>query len=510
MAVPPLIPLMPPAPARSQGQATFNVVAEPFIAAMPPMVVNINAALTWMGQTMTTVDGYRQAAATSAGNAATSAGAAADQVQLAKDQVNLAKDQVQQAQTARSGAEAARDSAQNYATAAGAATGFPTLTNPFDVLMVNADKTGVVWGIVGQQVGDVLATARNPGSTYLPANGGVYLKTAYPLLAALLSSISDLPNTAPVSKLLPSSAAWADVLYVTGAGATPKFFAIAKGPSTVSAYSPNAITWTALTLPSSQSWVGLSFNISFTIAVAPGTNIFAYLQQSQASPSWTQVGLLSTTANWVDSASDGSNFLVLSSDGVTTTSSSSINTWSTASSAPAGVYAAVIYGGGRYVATGTVTARRVSATWVASARQPAAAMGCLAYGNGLYVALGSGNSNVAAVSVDADNWDSVTLPAYGNWVSVSYGNGYFVAVSSGTSPTLIYSTDGYNWSLKKAALTMGRSSIAFGANAFAILPVSGNTGESWVSFSYDTSTQFVTPNQPASSGANTYIKAKVS
>lgn len=207
MAVPPLIPELPEAPSRAEGQAAFNLTAEPFIAALPPMVVNVNTSLTWIGQQVTAVDGYRQAAATSAQNAADSATAAGQKVQLAADQVGLAK-------TARTGAEAARDAAQASALAAGAAAGLPPQRVPFTVLQINAagnvawgtglpDTAAALpgqalvlgagkvpgWGYAGAQIGDVLYSSRNPGAGYLPANGGIYLQSAYPAYFALLGLI---------------------------------------------------------------------------------------------------------------------------------------------------------------------------------------------------------------------------------------------------------------------------------------------------------------------------------
>lgn len=504
-----LLTLMPDPPLPTDPEELFDQRAGETLTAEQHLVnVDLNTKLIpQMNLATAKVTADKNAAAQSATDAAGSATAAGQQVGLAAAEVTKAADQVQLAVVARTGAETARDSAQAAAAAAGSAAGLPSLAGSANKFLgVNPAGDAVGWYDAGQQVGDLLWTARAPGNTYLPAAGGVYLKASYPALAALMGAVSDLPNTAPVSKLLPSSATWSDLVFSTGVNS--KFVAVAKGPSAVSAYSLNGISWTSLAMPSSQNWAGVAANGSFTAAIAAGTNILAYLQTSLATPGWSQSALLPVTANWVDIASDGSNFLALASDGQTIASSSSINTWASVGGAPAGTYAACIYGGGRYVATGTVTARRVSATWVASSRQPAAPLGCLTYGAGLYVGLGSGNSNVAAISKDGDVWDSVTLPLYGNWTSVSYGAGYFVAVSAGNSPSVIYSADGYNWQVKAANVTGGRSAIAYGANAFAILPASGTTAESWLSYSYDTSTQFVAPNAQAAPGSSAYIKAK--
>jgi len=189
---PPLIPEMPPAPSRSEGQAAFNITAGPFIAAMPPMVVNINIALTWIGQQVTAVDGYRQAAATSASNAADSASAAnaaknaaaqsaTDATNNGKAQVDLAKDQVTLAQQAASVAQAA-------AAAAGAAAGLPSMVGKKGwVLEVTPSEMGAVWR-PRHNVGDVAITAGTLDASYI-LTGGIYLQSAFPVLFQKIGKI---------------------------------------------------------------------------------------------------------------------------------------------------------------------------------------------------------------------------------------------------------------------------------------------------------------------------------
>jgi hypothetical protein len=112
---PPLIPEMPPAPSRSEGQAAFNLTAGPFIAAMGPMVVNINIALTWIGQQVTAVDGYRQAAAASAQTAAQQAAIATGAGDAAGAQVAQAKAYADNAAASATAAEGAPGSIGNLA-----------------------------------------------------------------------------------------------------------------------------------------------------------------------------------------------------------------------------------------------------------------------------------------------------------------------------------------------------------------------------------------------------------
>lgn len=74
------IPPLPQAPSRSDGPAAFNLYADPFIAAMPPMVVQINIRLEWIATQVNAAEGYASSAAsnaTIASNAAASAAAIA-------------------------------------------------------------------------------------------------------------------------------------------------------------------------------------------------------------------------------------------------------------------------------------------------------------------------------------------------------------------------------------------------------------------------------------------------
>lgn len=182
MAVPQLT-LLPDPPLLTDDEDTYNVKADATVIAQQKSIPELNLALTWIGQQVTAIDGYRQGAASSATSAATSATNAQGQVALAAAQVALAN-------TARTGAEAARDSAQVAAAAAGSAAGLPSLTgNAGKFLGVIPAGNGVAWIDAGQKVGDVLMTARTPDASYLSMNGGVYLQSAYPALFSVIGLI---------------------------------------------------------------------------------------------------------------------------------------------------------------------------------------------------------------------------------------------------------------------------------------------------------------------------------
>ena len=86
MPTPPQITPLPAAPSRSEGQTAFNAKADPFIAALPPMVTQTNLAIAFINDTAVDASeaieasaiavAAKNAALASANNAAASATAA--------------------------------------------------------------------------------------------------------------------------------------------------------------------------------------------------------------------------------------------------------------------------------------------------------------------------------------------------------------------------------------------------------------------------------------------------
>lgn len=221
MAITPITPL-PQAPSRSAGPVAFNALADPFIAALPPFVLQANALAAGISEAVAGIAFSVSAAADSASASATSASAAND-AKVAAQQAVVDAGEAGAEQTAL--AVTAKNEAQAAALAAGAAAGLPEDRVPFSVLQVNglgevgwgdgvpdtaaalagqalilsADKTPG-WGYAGNQIGDVLYTARAPEAMYLPANGGIYSQSAYPQLFAQIGLIGGQRATAFVAK----------------------------------------------------------------------------------------------------------------------------------------------------------------------------------------------------------------------------------------------------------------------------------------------------------------------
>lgn len=549
MAVPPLIPELPQAPSRSQGQASFNLYAEPFIAAMPPMVVNINTSLAWIGQRVTVVDGYRQAAATSAQNAATSAQSAQAQVGLAADQVELATNQVGLAQTARSAAEAARDSAQNFAAAAGSAAGLPAFTGKAGkALVVNSTATGVIWGDpypayagkarmslqvlpneqgvrwvdVGDRIGDVLVSARNPGALYLPADGAVYLKSAYTELFQLtgllggtkanswsaitsgfgtneiISEATDnngvwlfLDNTGVLRRSANDGVTLATISLPATLGSNPAgviycgnniFIIIGSNSNACFKSTDSGVTWATIpsaSFPAASGGIFQSCNSdglgNIVVGAVIGSNAYVYRSLNYG-VDWALATILSSVSlPAVGIGKDGKTFVIVASGSsptsytVYTSSSYGAAPWTLktgmASSSSAGGKSASVETDGL-------------GTWVFNLVANAYRIGN--NGEGSVIALQSGV--LGKVATDKN----------GTWL---------VGANVSTNDAIDFST-------ANLSAPAPSSAAASRLGTFMVGATSGSLRRSVPTFPYDSATQFAVPNITSPVGVKAYIKAK--
>jgi hypothetical protein len=294
MALPPIIPDLPPAPSRSDGPAGFTPKADAMIGALQPMVEQINIAIAWISGQITEAQAKAQAAASSANAASQSASAAADsanaaalsanaatdngaaQVALAAEQVELATEQAelattngqvqvqlaaQQAQLATTNGQAQvaaaeqvkqqtediRDQAQIIADAAQAAVGIPSYTGKSGfVFTVKDDGTGMEWR-PRHRIGEVLQAAGIVDNTFLPLNGALYLQSAYPELFAKVGILGAVAGDT-----------WQAYSTTVGGFAISSIrvgkdgVMLGKGPAKSTLYrsTDNGLTWSAISLVS--------------------------------------------------------------------------------------------------------------------------------------------------------------------------------------------------------------------------------------------------------------------
>ena len=72
----PVVNVLPEPPVRSNAPVDFSAKADAFLAALPTMVVQINASLVWINERSNDISGWANAAAGSAEQAGLSAGQA--------------------------------------------------------------------------------------------------------------------------------------------------------------------------------------------------------------------------------------------------------------------------------------------------------------------------------------------------------------------------------------------------------------------------------------------------
>lgn len=555
MAVP-QIDLLPSPALPTDPEDVFDAKVGASLTAEQAMVPQINTSLTWIGDQVTAVDGYRQAAATSATNAASSATAAntsknaaatsatqattngAAQVTLAAAQVTLA----QQAATA----------AQSAAQAAGAAAGLPGGRVPFTVLQINSagnvswgdgliDKSAALsgqalmlgsgktpqWAYPGQQVGDVLLTCRDPGALYLPANGSIRLQSAYPALFAKLGLIGGAIGTA-----------WADYDY---GGVATSVIAASMGGTVIAWQSQTQVrrstdrgqTWANITTPSlggnaadiktdgAGTWI-----ITSTATAAP----FQCLRSTDDGQTWQIVTLPAPNAGAGAGAAWGK--LLYCGNGVwlcTTTYGltilRSVNggaSWSTLAhgysiSNPPQTFAAngsgivliSAYDGTNYTVRKSTDYGATFASFLTLSGQS----GCIATdGQGTWI-IGLGGTGALRSFDDAATaagFTSFTVTGgVGSNADILFVNGLVVFLLSGSgSKVIVLNTNGSFSAQSSAANALGKFAYAGSGIIFAGSSTAGRLSRSVPQFGYDTFTQFALPNVQAAIGTSAYIKAK--
>lgn len=502
MAIP-QIDLLPPPPLPTDQEDIFDAKAGASLTAQQAMVPQINTSLTWIGQQVTAVDGYRQAAGTSAQNAA--------------DSATIAQQQAAAAATAKQGAESARDAAQAAAAAAGSAAGLPSLTgNANKFLGVNAAGTLVGWFDAGQKVGDVLMTGRNLDASYLSMNGGIYLQSAYPALFAVLGLIGGDVGVSWTQTSTFSSAVTKIVRGPNGtligilSGGNQAIFrstdngqnwsAIGAGVSTSGAVDidtdGNGKWLLALSAAIGSSTLRVSTDDGLTWAEGPATaNTTVKIVRYLGNSIWVGGG---NTSSMLRSTNNGATWAI--GGGLPTVNSTSVLITDRAGTA-------IIY------STGTGAFRTIDgfatapASLSGSGFSSTAAVAFATDNSGTWI--GVGGAGAAQRSLD----NGATWSAFTSGVSVALSaastNGKGVWLLGGASGTLRRSKDNLNTfdtisPLNAAVQTLVQTdTLAVAGTVSAIY-------RSVPAYSYDTATQFRVPQQLSTpQGLNSYIKAKV-
>lgn len=137
----PTVSTLPPAPTRADAPADFTTKADAFVAALPPLVTQVNLTVKGMNDQASYLDQLKTDTIKATGDNAT---AAANSATSAANQVTAAATQANNAKTYADNAKGFRDSAQAIAAGYGNQSGLPALSgHAGDFLGVNSDEQTV-------------------------------------------------------------------------------------------------------------------------------------------------------------------------------------------------------------------------------------------------------------------------------------------------------------------------------------------------------------------------------
>lgn len=279
----------------------------------------------------------------------------------------------------------------------------------------------------------------------------------------------------------------------SGYGMGGRYVAL-RSASTVGATSEDGISWTtrASLMPSAAAWSAMTAGlfddgsslgkVSKFVAVA-GTTANTTAAYSDDGITWSAVSVV-TSATWVDVAFGAQKFVAVASDSTTVRISNDGELWDQTGTLSTTGFTAIAYGKNRFVAiksgtsvTNYATGTTVAGVWTAGALPSSSNWTSIAYGNNRFVAVSNTSGTIAAYSLDGITWAAATLPATASWTKITYGQGLFLAVSDSTVAAT--SPDGITWTARTtSAAASGHSSVTFGnRNRYGqFVTVGGGTG----------------------------------
>jgi hypothetical protein len=171
-----------------------------------------------------------------------------------------------------------------------------------------------------------------------------------------------------------------------------------------------------------------------------------------------------------------------------------------------------------YSAATAVAAAGTGSIWTLRTATNSGVWNALAYGNGRWMAVGSNSSHMT--STDAITWNAVTTINH-SWKGIAYGNNTWVAVGerSYDQGRVMYSTNGTTWT-DQLGTTVGKnwSSLTFGNGLFVAVSdeIAGTTtqqvttspnGVTWTTRSSSTAAEWksVVYDAAANSGAGLFV-----
>lgn len=248
--------------------------------------------------------------------------------------------------------------------------------------------------------------------------------------------------------------------------------------------SPDAVTWTARTLPSAIAWTGLAYGLGLGVAIGPGASGCA---TSPNGTTWT-ARTMPSAASWYAVAFSGTRFVAVANGSTSAAYSDNGFTWTASTMTLSGNWKSIAYGNGTFVAIHNASGTNnlitcTSTDGITWANQTATVTSSgvwtsITFGNGKFVAVCSGGT-VAAESTDGVAWTARTLPSSKNWNSVCYGPpGFFAIPSDAANTAAAFSADGTTWSAVTLPASVAWVAAAYGYGRYGAVSVSTTSAAS--------------------------------
>lgn len=259
--------------------------------------------------------------------------------------------------------------------------------------------------------------------------------------------------------------------------------------------------------PRTYSHNAIAFGKGIFVSVGAGTgqNGVGYIATSVDGTRWTP-RLSPHDTLYAGVAYGGGKFVAVGSIGRIISSSDTV-TWTDRTISGSQELYAITYANGRFVAVGASTTRYSTdgENW-SSASPGSTTLRAITYGNGLFVAVGDSGS--VRTSVDGASWTSRSSGTSRSLKAISYVKDRFIAVGeqdgSGNGAVLIHSTDGITWTKENAFFANSLYASAAGNGNYV---GGGNNGTILAAPYQDTTSPYITSepspaSQTVSAGAN--------
>ena len=263
---------------------------------------------------------------------------------------------------------------------------------------------------------------------------------------------------------MPASRHWYKVAYGNNT-----FVAVASGPTDKCATSPDGKTWTERTLPISKDWFCVAWGGTQFVAIGgtgTGTNA-GYCATSPDGVTWTQRTLpfYAINSDITGCSWNGAVFCAVTNYGHALISADGI-TWRAYTMPKRDSWKDVVWMGTQWVAVRGNSPNNIATSpdgrnWTIRTGVPAT-LGtpyCIAWnGTSLVVLEGS---NGFYTSTDAINWTNRTNPgSAGNWNSVTWDGTQFIGINGASASEAVTSPTGATWTLRTLSSSGSWNSVA--------------------------------------------------